>query len=73
MDAKRMNEWQPIETAPKDGTFVLCCDLITPFRNQPPIMFVGRWDPEHHGWCDKPWHQDRFTPTHWQPLPEPPR
>lgn len=67
-----MAEWQPIKTAPKDGTAILCCDLIVPVKGMPPIMFVGRWDAQYLGWCDKPWHRNRFAPSHWQPLPDPP-
>ena len=63
--------WQPIETAPKDGTRVLLCwfdDIIAP------IIHVGwnlgggrRWQDTHH-WL----HNDGSWPTHWMPLHDPP-
>jgi hypothetical protein len=57
--------WQPIETAPKDGTRVLLC-------------VVGPWTADareyYHlaSWCVDYWQP--FIPnnwTHWMPLPEP--
>ena len=68
-----MNEWQPIETAPKDGTTVL---LFSPG--------YGRWLGSHTGkpvwYCSKigdrdipPPKSEISKPTHWMPLPEPPK
>ena len=56
-------KWQPIETAPKDGTPFLGCD--------PDYIFVAIWDRGNRvhltdtgrGFC---------YPTHWMPLPPPP-
>lgn len=61
-----MMDWQPIETAPKDGTRVLGCDGSC----VEVIFFIkGR------GWFNQSaeislWNV--FPPTHWMPLPQPP-
>lgn len=61
--------WQPIATAPKDGTDILLCDAR--LMN---LRMVASWEQDDH---DFPWttldgsyHAERFT--HWQPLPAPP-
>lgn len=63
--------WQPIETAPKDGTRVLIWDGCTVYLAS--FGFdVGNgpmWQPEY---AEVPMYDDD-GPTHWQPLPAPPR
>lgn len=71
-----MTEWQPIETAPKDGTRVLAV------WGQHGVQII-RW----HSWEARPeyfvragacWKPDdhmcplNVEPTRWQPLPSPP-
>ena len=73
-------EWQPIETAPKDGTVI---ELITPLELYP---FIGAWHefdfmiirglrlPGRCGWYD----QDRTlreikNPTLWRAIPPRPQ
>ena len=59
------HEWQPIETAPKDGTDILF------FGSRNGVWF-GRYNPAPKGWClGLP--TDGESPTHWMPLPDPPR
>jgi hypothetical protein len=59
--------WQPIETAPKDGTRVLIADSNV-------WMAVATFWP-----CNMYWTDDTISglklnsPTHWMPLPEPPK
>lgn len=59
-------DWQPIETAPKDGTRVLVADENV-------WMAVARNWP-----CNGYWIEDAASgmrlnpPTHWMPLPSPP-
>lgn len=82
---RRMNEWRPIETAPKDGSFVLLYDPeLTAQMNWndrpsddndlgPPCpAYVGFWS--NHGQCWQLAHYTAFdySPTHWQPLPDGP-
>jgi hypothetical protein len=67
-----MNDWQPIETAPKDGTTVIVYD---PAYAQPVVP--GAWDSEEEAEGGQTWRAsdaewDRLNPTHWMPLPAPP-
>ena len=59
-----MSEWQPIETAPKDGMILACAEgmmrLVLWEGNQWKVVGV---DIEPHWFC----------PVHWMPLPEPPK
>lgn len=60
-----MTDWQPIESAPKDGTRVLL--WIEPTKIAMPFM-----------WGNGRWHGDDFplnmaTATHWMPLPDAPK
>lgn len=56
--------WQPIETAPKDGRFILA---FWPNKVQETIAFdpIRGW---MNGYDDNPCHQ----PTHWKPLDDGP-
>lgn len=63
------NAWQPIETAPKDGTSILVTDARVKEWTQ-----VAWWDDEAktdwkwaHSDADGLWHKDSFT--HWMPVP----
>jgi hypothetical protein len=66
--------WQPIETAPKDGSFMLLA-AKTCLRPQP-LPFTGRW---LHGvpgcWVlvNADLAVQRIDPSHWMPLPESPK
>ena len=62
-----MSAWQPIATAPKDGTEVILYDPAWTRAT------TGIWD-EHAGfWCYGDDYWFKAKPTHWQPLPEPPK
>ncbi len=61
--------WQPISTAPKDGTTILAW--------QDSRVRLLRWKrvegfPDGGYWDE--WHArlSHVPPTHWMPLPEPP-
>ena len=80
-----MTNWQPIETAPRNGTEILLWRSDTE-------VFLGRWiapcdflsESEYDseiGWEEPDWffadfvHGGRVTegePTHWHPKPAPP-
>jgi hypothetical protein len=62
--------WQPIETAPRDGSEILVYESYDGF-------FVASWDQKDQIWrCrvsggaldNSYWH----APSHWMPIPEPP-
>ena len=57
-----MTEWQPIETAPKDGTEMLA------FWNRSNVYGIASFDDGR--WADET--GEVSAPTHWMPLPEPP-
>lgn len=66
-----MTEWQPIETAPKDGTTVdLWCVAGFGAAERAPGMEYrdGSWEHELAG--DE--LNEGWTPAHWRPLPPPP-
>jgi hypothetical protein len=63
-------DWQPIKTAPKDGTTIL---VFRPEATGQYIPLVGSdyFDPTYNGgrWMRS---NPDTRPTHWMPLPEPP-
>ena len=65
-----MGEWQPIETAPKDGRWVLCWG-----HNAGVVeSMIWHWndDSKDGNWY---WYEGdcpRTQPTHWMPMPAPP-
>lgn len=60
-----MSEWQPISTAPKDLTVILVWDM----SGRTGEIELAYW--ERDRWSN----YEGFTiePTHWMPLPEPPK
>lgn len=75
------SEWQPIETAPRDGTAILVYGQGL-LRELDGNCAVVRWDGLEHS-SIKWWqiHEGKHgpydlrgpSPTHWQPLPDPPK
>jgi len=57
-----MSEWQPIETAPRDGTHILVADI-----DDPAITTVVAWAHGQWKFCT-----DHGRISHWMPLPDPP-
>jgi len=65
--------WQPIETAPKDGTVILA--WIPAHEGDKPEVAPVRWQSHVTGrWVHdaSDWTLEAPMPTHWQPLPAPP-
>lgn len=76
---KRQYDWQPIETAPRDGTRILvlaCGNVHICHWGMPEPHFVergseNRWVTDSTGQWD---HRDSIrNVTHWMSLPEPPK
>jgi hypothetical protein len=61
-------EWQPIETAPKDGTTVIAYRPTTPPHVEGMHYVEGSWYWSYDG--DGPNEFD-VQPTHWLPLTPP--
>jgi hypothetical protein len=65
-----MSEWQPMVTAPKDGTQVLgwCPEYYRGKGGMLTVLYMH--------FSDRPgWYSDgaiQHEPTQWQPLPSPP-
>ena len=67
-----MSEWQPIETAPKDGTLV---DLWIQWRDGGPWREADcTW--VHGAWWtagrEAPAEGETYKATHWMPIPDGP-
>lgn len=76
--------WRPIDTAPRDGTMILCWSTIWAGEISNPDEreglayvayyasgksdYLGEWWNVHGGDAYSAWIQ----PTHWMPLPTPP-
>ena len=76
-----MNKWQPIETAPKDGTAIIGLGLppkvsINQRHFGADIRTIRAWAVGGSaGWSARNnfgWFTVGFEPTHWMPLPDPP-
>jgi hypothetical protein len=64
-----MSEWQPIETAPKDGTPVFIAWAGTNFHPMVAHAEDGVWG---YLMPDLAFYHASRPPTHWMPLPPPP-
>lgn len=68
-DGAAVGAWQPIETAPKDGTFVF---LYWPTLSMTRYPAVGFHHGDEYGWSLADRDYGEIYPTHWSPLFEPP-
>jgi hypothetical protein len=65
-----MSEWHEIDTAPKDGTWILVCEPSGTWMDV--VTFRGdQWVRFNNSTYLQP--VEDLSPTHWQPLPEPPK
>ena len=76
-----MSAWQPIETAPKDGTILvfgqpsdLEMDGAILVSYKGPAIYSAAWDEIDEAFClsGGSWLGPFVEPTHWMPLPKPP-
>lgn len=70
----RVSGWHPIETAPKDGTFILAV-RFDQFHESEPSLVVGAivcWSRLSEAWFSQAVGR-YLIPTHWMPLPAPPK
>jgi hypothetical protein len=74
-------EWQPIETAPKDGSEILVkidSEVVVAFYSPRPVCMLGPVHGGHPpGWATGRSNTTDYnlpldTPTHWMTLPPPP-
>ena len=70
------NEWQPIESAPRDAHILLYGPMEPhdQLGSRGPMIFSGYWDVIDSAWCStgSTWTGPFYTPTHWMPLPAEP-
>lgn len=75
-----MSKWQPIETAPKDGTeFIAWCEYDGVYTASY-CNITNEWVSSWRNWevmdgvrCSMYYYKELTGPTHWQPLPHPPK
>lgn len=73
-----MSEWKTIDTAPKDGSEILIY-LGAPWNKPEKARWYEPWGNWQAGVIPSdPAREERFgigsaIPTHWMPLPEPPK
>jgi hypothetical protein len=66
VEAAPVEAWQPIETAPKDGTPVLVAYYM---MFEPGVTRQSVCWNVSETWCGGPSALNSFKPTHWMPLP----
>lgn len=66
--------WQPIDTAPKDGTWFLAYWPVHSFEDRVRVTQFSSWanDEIDRAFVDADDFIDWTSPTHWMPLPPPP-
>lgn len=70
--------WQDIATAPRGGTAILLYGSKHEHRDihkSGQFVFSGYWDTLNEDWCSTgcTWSGPFHDPTHWMPLPSPPK
>jgi len=68
-----MTDWQTIDTAPKDGTEVLCHYGQAWGGETVVLAWFKDWNGKGNGAWVREGDNDYADPSHWMPLPEPPK
>ena len=65
-----MSQWQPIATAPRDGTAILLYDPDNCIESR---LQIGQWNDvwKTPGWQSNMENETLRRTTHWVPLPDP--
>lgn len=68
-------QWQPIETAPKDGSWILLyeCEGVYDTPDFTHWIASWRWTEDSCGWLDQDENIVVSNPSHWMPLPVAPQ
>lgn len=61
-------EWQPIETAPKDGTRILVVCMKTDNKRRLGLIQADSYNQDYKGFGK--FNDPYFPATHWMPLPK---
>lgn len=66
-------DWQPIETAPKDGVRFASREIGPEILlvDEAGVRSIGFWN--GRSWDDGDYFSDMGVMTHWMPLPKPPK
>lgn len=64
-----MSGWQPIETAPKDGSWIIVASTHNRY-----YLAAVQWNDDYWWDVNEANHNDPmdYAATHWQPFPDPP-
>ena len=66
--------WRPIDTAPRDGTRILVFDPNYSGRIAAcEFDSYNKWIERGHDYASEVWGLGEMKPTHWAPLPLPPK
>lgn len=75
-----MSEWQPMKTVPRDGATPVLVHCRTPLGPRILVAQIIYWEGDNGNkpgqWClpiDRGFVALDYPPTHWMPLPEPPK
>jgi len=66
-----MTEWQPIDTADVEITFLLWEPLWWKKEPNGGLIVIGYYDTDFQEWRDHNGYE--LNPTHWMPMPAPPK